>query len=203
MLLKSGEDVDMTKNNIDDMVEDLLYIHEDIKEVLDVDSEITQMFLHKTKYKKGEVEKLHARLFLDYTKHMLNEIDKSLSKFRLASIKHFKETLARPKDTYQHLARVQKPDKEEVEAASSIYETVLESRLKLKETFNELIKEEKDKFRNRFYTVAGIVALIYTATATILPVDVTTKVIIVIYLILGLMIVYSWLKNSFYKIELF
>ena len=191
------------RKDISELTEDLLYIHEDIKEVLETDSEVTQSILHKEKYKLNEVHKLHLKLLLSYIKHMFNDIDKNINKFKLANVKHVRENLARPKDTYEHLCRIEKPDKEQIDAASSLYETVLETKLKVRDTFKDLVKEEKDKFRNRYIAVAGLIVTAYAATLVVLPVNDPTKIVIAMYLIFGLWLAYVIMKNKVYNIEVF
>lgn len=205
-MLGVGEDVpDKKEKEVDKLTEDLLYIHEDIKEVLDIDSKVTQSVLKRNrgKYPIDELNSLHHQLFLGYIKYMIDEIDKNLAKFKLANVKHFKESLAKPRDTYNHACKVEKPEANEIEAVTDLYETILEIRLKLKETFKELVKEEKDKFRNRFISITGIVVAIYVAAVFGTKTNIAIATAALFYLLLAIIMLYFILKNSVYKIATF
>ncbi len=180
------------------LISDLLYIHDDIKEVLDIDSEIGNCFLDKRSYKTEEIRLLNFRLFLTYIDYMATDLEKKVGAFRLANVRNFKQKMAMYGDRYRHMKSITKVTNRQQDTLESLYESVIEVRLKLNSVFDDLIKEEKDKLLQRSIVVDGIFATIYVGAILVTPqIDIGTKVLLFIFIIYGFMIIHSSLRKYY------
>lgn len=90
----------------DGLVKDLLYIHEDIKEVIDIDSKITDCVLTRSKQHPQAIRNLNLKMFLEYTDYVSQELTKNINSFKLANLKSFKQDVAKYADTYKHMLNI-------------------------------------------------------------------------------------------------
>ncbi len=183
----------MAKNNqkaLDKLLEDLLYIHEDIKQVIAIDTEIAECLLKKNRYSKEEILDKNFHLYLEYSKYVLEDVTEQLDDFKLANIKTHAEELALIKDKYAHLTTVKKPSGEEIEAAAAVYDTVLELKTKITGAHFSLEKEETMKFVGLNLGVDAIVTAIYIGLVFNSNTEVGTKITLIA--VLGYILFVIW-----------
>lgn len=181
----------------DKLISDLLYIHEDIKDILDIDSEIGNCFLDKENYKADEIKLLDFKLFLTYVDYVAKDIDRKIGAFKLANVRNFKQKMATYKDRYTHMKSIIKVSERQQDAVESIYESVIEVKLKLNSVLDDLIKEEKGKLLQRSLIVDGIFATVYTTAVLSFTTDIGTKIMLLIFTVYGFLIIHGSLKKYY------
>ncbi|MCL4398636.1 hypothetical protein M1137_02495 [Candidatus Parvarchaeota archaeon] len=188
------------KNLADKMIKELLVIHDDTKEFLDVDSTVIQSYLKYQKYSQQEIQNLHFKLLLSHINTIIGHIDETLNKFKLADIKKLKDNLPEARKAYQKFNNDTKPGTEQIKGAKTLYDTIRVSFDGIKEIFPNLISEEKEKFRNRYVPILATFSAIYVTVIMAFLKALEFKVIALIILV-DLLYIGHYLLRRLYKIE--